>query len=77
MQSNELKRKTSVWSLQLQKRFNCDYVRYAGWTQSVDVTNKKLKIHAAAAARENFMYLFVYLSQNMKLCSDDERTEKL
>jgi len=61
MQSNELKRKTSVWSLQLQKRFNCDYVRYVGWTQNVDVTvtDKKLKILAAAAAREK--YYVVYL----------------
>ena len=58
------------------KRFNCDYVRYVGWTQNVDVTNKKLKILAAAEAREKY-YVFVYLSQNMKLCSDNERTEKL
>ena len=58
------------------KRINCDFVRYVGWTQNVDVTNKMLKILAAAAAREKY-YVFVYLSQNMKLCSDNERTEKL
>jgi len=61
IKSNELKRKTSVRSLQtaVTKRINCDYVRYVGWTQNVDVTDKKLKILAAAAAREK--YYVVYL----------------
>ena len=55
------------------KRTICDYINYIGGISNVDVSNKKLILAAAAAARQKYS---AYLTQKQKDGVDEEQSKK-